>query len=528
MAIMAMGTVNKKALCWGLLVTSSSVFAGDWQVTPQVFIEENFTDNVSLVSNQEESSLVSQFGLNFDVNYLSQNSEFNFKSSNIYAMYSHDSDLNDDFLTLDTSGRFLLWPNGIALTASATVENQSRNRARNALADLVSGDTVQVENYSAGVEYRVDNSDFLVDFNTNYNLRATEDGIGERDGYSAQLLSYNGKAARNVFWHTNIGYSDIKNNDQDATQEKIELRLGWITPYKFNPFIRYYYEDNSGNIAGNNTYESNAYGVGFRWLAQPRLFVDVSYNKPEDDQFDIDGNEQKEYVNAEVNWQPTSRTQLVASYGERFFGKSYSLNIKHRNKRLTNDIKYSEEIESFTRNNYELLPQGAYWCPLEFVDITECYVQAGDDFNFDDYRLITLNDYEIIEDNSFTLNKVASWNSTLALARTTFTMTLNHRDKENLETRVSDRYATAGLLMSRKISGYSTLDLNVEYTEDNYNIDTDTERLDRYRRYTASYNRKLNRTLNAKLGLTHINRQSSEDSFNYEESRIYISVVKDF
>ena len=528
MAIMAMGTVNKKTICCGLLITSTSLFAGDWQVTPQLSLEENYTDNVGLVSSNEESSLVSQFGLNFDIAYNSQHAEFAFKSSNIYAMYSHDHELDDDFFTLDTSGRFLLWPNGIALTASATVENQSRNRARNALADLVSGDTVQVESYNAGLAYTVDNSDFLFDFNSNFNVRQTEDNIGERDGYSAQLKSYNGNSARNVFWNIDLIYSDFNNNDQDAQQQTIDIQLGWITPYKFNPFIRYFNEDNTGNVAGSNIYESNSYGIGFRWLALPRFYVDLSYNKPEDDQFDLDGNVQEEYVNAAINWQPTSRTQIEANYGERFYGKSYGLNIEHRNKRLTNTISYSEEIETFTRNNYELTPQGAFWCPIGIIDTAECYVQEGNDFNLDEFNLFTLNEYEIIEDDSYSLNKVASWISELALPRTKFIASINHRDKENLDTRITDIFSTAAFSINRKVSGYSTIDLKLEYTEDNYNQDTDTERVDQYRKYSIDYNRTLNEALKAKLGLTHINRQSSEDSFNYKESRIHISVVKDF
>jgi len=528
MAIMAMGTVNRKFVFCGLMMSSASALAGDLQITPQLLVEGNYTDNVGLVSSNEDSSFVNQLGVNFDIAYYSQHAEFEFNSSNIYATYSHDHDLDDDYLTLNTSGRFLLWPNGIALTASATVENQSRNRARNALADLVSADTVQVENYSAGVEYAIENSDFLLNFDTSYKIRKAEDGIGERDGLTAQLSTTSGKASRKMFWSLNTNYIDYENDDADSNQTVADVKLGLITPYKINPFVRYFYEDNSGQIANRQTFESNSYGLGLRWLVNPRLFLDVSYNRPESDQLDLDGNTQEDYVNASVSWQPTARTQVEADYGERFYGESYGLNITHRNRRLTNKITYNEKVESFTRNNYQLTPQGAFWCPLEFTLASECYVQPGSDFNFDDFRLITLNEYELLEDNTFSLNKVASWNSTLSLARTTFSLQLSHGDKESLETRISDKSERASFSISRKVSGYSTVDFNIEFNEENFNIDTDNERLDRYRRYSATYNRKLNASFNAKLGLTHINRQSNEASFNYKESRVYISVVKDF
>lgn len=529
MAIMAMGTVNRRALLLGLLTSSTCAFAGEWEVTPKVSIEENYTDNVNLFSSEEESSLVSQFGLNFDVNYQSESTQFELQSSNIYATYSHNHDFDDDFFTLNSEGRFLLWPDGIAVFAEATVQNQASNSARNALADLVSGDTAQVETYSAGFEYVVDNSDFAFDARVGYSIRESSDNIGERDGYGAQIISYNGNAARNVFWLLDSDYYDFENNGRDAKQHKVDFKVGWITPYKINPFLRYYNEDNTGSVSGsNNSYESNAYGVGFRWLVQPRLYLDISYNKPEDDQVDIDGNPQEEYVNAEINWQPTSRTQIEASFGERFYGESYGLDIRHRNRRLTNTISYVEDVRTFTRSNIELVSQGVFWCPTGFIDSTSCYVQPGDDFNFDDFVLVTLNDFNVIEDDQYSLNKVASWDSTLTLPRTTFTVVLKHHDRENLETRESDNSINAELRMSRKVSGYSDIDLNVQFTEENYSIDTDNERLDQYRRYSLVYNRKLNDKLNAKLGIMHTNRQSNDATLNYKESRLFLSVVKDF
>ncbi|GLX82084.1 TIGR03016 family PEP-CTERM system-associated outer membrane protein [Thalassotalea eurytherma] len=530
MATMAMGTANKKlsVICLAILTSLHTAHAGEWDFTPSLTLEENYTDNVELVDAGETESLVSQLGIDFSLDYLAQGAEFTFNSSSIYATYSHDHDLDDGFLELDTNGRFALWPNGIALVFSATVENQARNGARNALADIVSGDTVQTERYSGGFEYQIDNSDFQFFANATYNLNQADDDIGEQEGFSSQILTKNGNASRNVFWDFNANYLERTNNDQDSKRHIAELKLGWITNYKINPFIRAYNEDNTGNVGNNNSYESNSYGVGLRWLVTPRFYLDVSYNKPEDEQQNIDGEEQEEYVNAEVNWQPTSRTTLNASYGQRFYGESYSLDLTHRNKRLTNSIRYSEEVQVFTRDNYEYLPQGAFWCPIDFIESSECYVEPGDNFNFDDYNLVTFNDFEIIEDNEFSLNKRVAWTSELKLPRTTFSFDLNFNDRESLETRISDRNSGANFKIDRRVSGYSTVDLKLTYTEKLFDYQTENERTDRYRQYAINYKRDLNAKFNFNVTLAHVNRDSSQETFNYKESRVTLKFIKDF
>ena len=113
-------------------------------------------------------------------------------------------------------------------------------------------------------------------------------------------------ALEHVFWELEHNYQELKNNNQKGELSESEVKLGLITDYRLNPFLRYYNEDNSGDLNNpNRSIESNSYGLGVRWLISPRLYLDTSYNKPIGSKLDIDGDEQKEYVNASVKWQPS-------------------------------------------------------------------------------------------------------------------------------------------------------------------------------------------------------------------------------
>jgi hypothetical protein len=426
MAITAMGMAHKtklSAVCFAL-ICSNFANAGDWQFDPSISIDETYSDNVRLTANNEQSSLVTQAGLSLESTYKAQQATFNFSSESIYALYSHDHELDNDYHTVSSDLRLQIWPNGIAVYAGLDISNQSRNGSRNALADIVSADTVQVENYNGGFEYNINNSDFIVNSSVGYQQTNSADNIGNREGAIVQLSSVNGTGARYVFWELEHSYQDLKNNNQQGKQSQSEIKIGLISDLGLNPFIRYYDEDNSGDLNNTNrSIESNSYGLGVRWLITPRLGLNASYNQPIGDNLDLDGDEQKPYVNASIQWQPSPRTKLEANISERFYGTSYGLEFTHRNKRLTNNISYVEDVQTFTRNNFVSNIVGFYFCPSSNItSVDDCIIQdEGNifpdntiDLNNPGFQIFPIQDFTLVEDNVFSLNKTISWSTTLS------------------------------------------------------------------------------------------------------------------
>ena len=531
MATTAMATVrnNVFALSTLALAISSASNAGEFSFTPKLSLEETYSDNVELTRHNEISSLVSQAGILFDANYASQHLQLDWRSTSKYAFFSHNHDQDDDYHTLQSNLAFTLWPNGITLTAGADISNQSRDGSQNALADIISGDTVRVERYTSGILYNVNNSDFVIDSAANYLLTETEDGIGEQEGWQASLSSRNGVSARILFWDANGTFQNTENNQREGEYYQAEVKVGVITPYKIIPFLRYYDENNTGNLGGSRATESNSYGAGIRWLITPRLKFDLSYNKPVEDSTDIDGNEQGNYWDTLIQWQPTTRTQLSLGASERFYGDSYNAEFTHRNRRLTNSIAYTEEVQSFTRNNFNQVSLGSFWCPDNFSDnFNDCFVADGQTIDVNNHRLVTISDVEIVDDDVFSLNKNLQWTSELALPRTTFTLRINGNQRENLETRVKDENVFIAFNTSRKISGRSSLKLNLSFSETHYQIGEESERKDRYRKYDIAYEKSMNSKLKANFNVGFINRSSENITLNYEEARVGLQITKEF
>lgn len=540
MATTAMGMANKTKLTTAFfaLIYSNFAFSGDWQFDPSINLDETYTDNVSLVFNNQQSSLVSQAGVNIKTSYTAQQAKFTLSSQSNYALYSHNHKLDNDYHTITSDLWLQLWPNGIVLFGTVNISNQSRNRSRNALADIVSADTVRVETYNGGLEYNIDNSDFILNSTLGYRQTNSEDNIGNRQGVVTNINSTNGTSARHAFWSLEHNYQKLNNNNRNGKQSQSEAIIGLITDYNINPFVRYYNEDNSGDLNNSNrSIESNSYGLGVRWLISPRLRFDTSYNKPIGKKLDIDGDEQKAYIDAAVLWQPSTRTKLSANFSKRFYGNSYGVDLTHRNKRLTNTISYVEDIKTLTRNNFVASIVGFYLCPNNnALLIEECILSEGDAIipenpNEPDgqgFLILPIQDFTLVEDNVFSLNKTLSWNSSLTLPRTTISVNANQQNRENIDNNIKDQLSGASLNVSRKLSGRSSVSANLSYTETSLQLDTEFERTDRYRRYQLSYERSLNSSLSFNLALSQLNRSSDNALLNYDEGRISAKITKGF
>jgi uncharacterized protein (PEP-CTERM system associated) len=102
------------------------------------------------------------------------------------------------------------------------------------------------------------------------------------------------------------------------------------------------------------------------------------------------------------------------------------------------------------------------------------------------------------------------------------------QNRENLESLNKDEQSTSSLNIKRKVSGRSSINLDLSYTETNLLIDTEFERIDRYRRYQISYEKSLNSSLSFDLSLRYLNRSSDNALFNYEEGRVSAKITKGF
>jgi hypothetical protein len=503
MAIMAMGIIkriNKSyfanhciAILLACVLGSTSVLAGDWQLTPNLNLNETYTDNVDLAPIDTTSSFITQAIAGLDAEYSSSLTTLRWSGTQIYAIYSHDSELNKDYRTLNATGQHSFWNGGPTFIASANIANITQNSANNGLADLVSGGTIEQKNYSTGLQYNFGNSSYSVTSSVNYSITRAEDNIGDNNGFTAQLSSQNGNNARHVYWQLNTNYTkrEQQYTDNDGENYTVEALFGAITSINLNPFIRYYDESIQGTGVNTTLNTTSSWGPGLRWLATPHIIVDLSYNIVPDKT--VSDN----YFDASMQWEPSARTSLTLGYSQRFFGEAYNLNFQHRTKRLTNSISYNESLQVFGRNTFQE---------------------------------VTIDDPELVESNEYSLNKALNWSSKLQLSRTSFSISASTNEKTSLNTNIVDDTFDTSINITRTVSPKSNFSLSAGFNYSIYdkNNPAGSRQEDYYRTISANFTRNLASALSCNFTMRHINRDSTIDSFSYDEVRAIINITKEF
>ncbi len=537
MAIMAMDTVKtiyKSLLVVTLMLLTSLVHSGEWTVKPNLGLEETYTDNVKLTSIEATSTFVGQLIAGLDINYESSLAELTFSGTQGYALYSYDSKSNDDYRTLQAQGSLALWSKKLTLIADANISNVSRNKANNSFADIITGDTVESANYSSGLAFNVGNIHYSVQSSLIYNTLRAQDNIGESDGYTAILNSASTNAARHLYWQLNSSYAkrtqkNHTNSNPNVTNEAekyaLNFLIGAITPIHLNPFVRFYDENVEGNTV-QNMYKISSWGAGTRWLASEHVILDLSYN------FITDKAVNDDYLAGSIDWQPSGKTSLKASFSQRFFGNSYRLNFQHRTRRLTNNISYNESLEVFDRSNYQDVPLGSYWCSSENFtgNIEQCFQEDNpqDPQIYD--LLIPFSSIELIESNEFFLHKKLFWSSKLQLSRSAFTFKVEASQSEGLESGIVDDNVDLELSFSRQTSVRGELSISSTFRHSLFDKTNPkgTRQDDYYRTISSTYSLALASTLSSHFTLRYINRTSNIDRYVYDEVRAVINITKDF
>ncbi|WOH36645.1 TIGR03016 family PEP-CTERM system-associated outer membrane protein [Thalassotalea fonticola] len=516
-----------------LMLSTCSTFAGDLQVTPRLSVDEIYSDNIELRPRARNDNFVTLLTPGLNLQYLADGASVDLDYAITQTWYSDNHDLEDTYNTLLANGSIDLLPNGLSLQASASITHVSRSDARSSFADFVSANTVEYSSYKVGLAYNIISSSFSVDSAINLVLDEAEDNVGERDGYNASFASESGHNSRLLFWDVNSNYFDYEESSREGRFYMADMKIGYITNSKINPFLRFYDEDFSGNLDVSEIQGTSSIGAGLRWRAADHLTIDVSYNivdEKNDSQGEA-GDETDDYFSGSIGWKPSARTDLFAKYYKRFFGDAYQLAYRHRTKRLTTTISYNEVIDAFDRAEYVPTDIQELWCLTgESVELDNCLLSPDESVDLSQYTFVdTVSQLELQKSNAFSLIKTFSFTTELSLSRTTYQLNLKTDKRENLEFGDYDTYDSAGFTITRLTSRSSELSFKFSYYENSLNENDllSSAQNDYYRRYNIGWTKTLNRTLNVTYSVLHLNK-SSNLSVNYEENRVYLQLVKEF
>jgi len=260
--------------------------------------------------------------------------------------------------------------------------------------------------------------------------------------------------------------------------------------------------------ADSTTFQELLGSVTFIYSPEISLLGDLGY---EDNDFSSAGDPGSGIIwDAGVRWTPSGRTTLEATYGRRFFGDRYFIDLSHESRRTRWRITYDEA--AYTARQ---------------VQIDEAVAARGGAIpNVDPVTgLPTVSGAGIprLSDEVFVQRRL-SGGVVLEAGRNDFDILVFQEQRDFQKTGARDDFWGANILWTRNISPLTYLDMSVGWTSVNTNNDLADERQDDLLGLHVGLRRELGRHLTSIIEYRRVERSSTDPTADLVENRISAGV----
>lgn len=298
-----------------LFALAQPAAAADWNVAPRVEAGQAYTSNVD-ATLEESSDWITEVtpGLAVTAEAPDYDARLDYRYQSLW--YADESDLDDHFHQLDSSGQLRLLEEDLTVDVRASYDQQNVDPERS----VGVGNLVRGENRTDVGRYQIVPT---------YAASLT-DGFDTQTTVSYSIVDY-----RNT--------DDRDDEVDDSVQTAAYLLLGDLKdPGRFDWQLDYQYSDTNYDDSESYKYQRAGGQVGWaiaprtRWLVAAGMESDI-----EDDPFDGDLDEW--FWNTGLTWNPTDNQSLEVRGGERYYGTSFAFSWRRETNRLTLSAGYTEE-----------------------------------------------------------------------------------------------------------------------------------------------------------------------------------------
>lgn len=299
--------------CGALVLTlmACNVHSAEWKVTPRLAVKETYTDNVGLSSpGNEQSEFITQINPGISLSGTGARARMQLDYTLQNLLYARDSKRNANNHQLGANGNAELVEKALFVDARASIRQQNVSFLAPLGVDNTSttGNLATVTTYSVSPYWR----------HAFGRVASTE----LRYGHDEVHLD-------------NGGLSDSKTN-----RVNFSLNSG---PAFGSASWGLSHSDNRIDYQSRPDYESKVTSgnLGYRLTRKFKVFGSGGYEKFGYQTINKPGST---FWSVGLGWAPTPRTDLEASYGERFFGKTYSLDFSHRTRMTAWNVGYNQTV----------------------------------------------------------------------------------------------------------------------------------------------------------------------------------------
>lgn len=207
--------------------------------------------------------------------------------------------------------------------------------------------------------------------------------------------------------------------------------------------------------------EFNSYGAGITYRQDQNRYISLTANKTDSDQ---ENDDSETFLGVDIKWALSTRTQISATYGRRFFGETASANISYNSKYFRTAFGYSEDVTNTSRLLANPENLGVFVCPVSSNSIASCFQpnslayvpEANEQFVQISTQNVEFNDDIIVR-------KSSNFQMGYDFSRVTLGMSWRYSLDDALDQDRLVRTYSLGSTLAYKIGSYTNLNASVNY-----------------------------------------------------------------
>ncbi len=506
-----------QALLIAMLPVAFPSQAEDWKITPAISVGEMYSDNINLAnSGQKFSDYVTTITPGISVHSTGGrvSSNISYSLQNVY--YANRSYLDNTYQLLDATGNAKLIDKTLFMDAGASIHQQPISL----IGSIGVDNTSATGNLANVTTTRL--SPYLID---RFDSLATADAR-----YTHQTMSYS-EAELSSIAGNRVGTLSNSTSDQ--------ILLSLKSGADFNNFL---WELNLSDSRVGYTYLPAVtlaqYSANMGYLITPHFKTTLTAGYEDDSYVYIGQKPQNTFWNIGFAWSPSIRTKLAVAEGERYFGKTHSINFSHYTRLISWSTTYGQDVT--TNILQQTIPPATTLEQLLMAQIPDPLVRQQTVQSI----LASLGSQSSIFAQNITTNQVylvKSFSNTLTiiLPRNVFLLTIFNSKTDSLQQGFNSFYSGSAINYTNVNQYGGSASWNNQLTpvlSTNMSINTTCitfpgQGLDeKFSSFNFGLNRKFSTKLNGNILFRHqlSNSSSSAVATSYRENAITANLIYTF
>ncbi|WP_269519051.1 TIGR03016 family PEP-CTERM system-associated outer membrane protein [Alteromonas sp. BMJM2] len=330
------------------------------------------------------------------------------------------------------------------------------------------------------------------------------------DTYQLSGILTNGDEANHFIWNLTGSFQNTDRAQANQGDFISRNASGFADWHIFENWALRITGAHEGNQISSRTDTSSlvrtfdSYGAGITYRQSENRYISLTANTTNSD---LEDDDNETFVGLDMQWALSSRTQVSATYGRRFFGETASADISYNSKYFRSAFSYSEDVTNVSRLLANPENLGVFVCPANSGSIASCFQPNSLSYvpNADEqFVQVTTQNLEFNDD--IIIRKAGNFQMGYDFSRITIGISFRYSEDDAIDQDRLTRTYSVGSTLAYKLGSYTNINASVNYADITQRSDTFEDGDSENWNASLGLERRFGRSLTVNADLNYVDR----------------------